>query len=184
MTRQQALIETLLAERIAAPPAPAPRQGKRVKLTAVTAPLTEAQPTSRRGLLKRLGTSAAGAAVAATALGATRPERAAADAAATIVSASTVKFGVYAATTDVTRPGVPDGVNTGVMGISDNSPYLTALATTQRSGVAGVTSGFTGVVGVTNEGGVGVAGICVAETPRQLFLRRRGWPGCRRPGPG
>src|SRR4051812_23563112 len=42
--------------------------------TAARPPRADAPATSRRGLLKRFGTSAAGAAVAATALGATRPD--------------------------------------------------------------------------------------------------------------
>jgi hypothetical protein len=147
-----------------------PRPAKHAKRMpdAARPPSLEALPTSRRGLLKRLGTSAAGAAVAATALGATRPERAAADAAATIVGASTAQYGVYAANSDITRPVLPAGVKTGVLGIASATANLTALASTQGSGVAGVTAGSTGVVGVSSEGGTGVGGICIAETPRAL----------------
>jgi hypothetical protein len=177
MARQQALIATLLAERTTAPPAPAPRQGKRAKPTAVTAPLTEALPTSRRGLLKRLGTSAAGAAVAATALGASRPERAAATTDATIVGASTNQYGVYAASNVIVRPAVPSTVSTGVLGISADNANLATLGSTQASGVAGVTGGNTGVVGVCADQGLGVGGICIASTPRSLFATSAGVAG-------
>jgi hypothetical protein len=178
LERQQALSDLLLGERAERQ---APRAAtKRSKPTqaAGDAPPPEGQPTSRRGLLKRLGTSAAGAAVAATALGAARPERAAADAAATIVPASTSQFGIYAANTDVVRPTLPVGVDTGVLGIANATANLTALASTQSSGVAGAANNDTGVVGVAGEAfGLGVGGICGAETPRTLQFTSAGVAG-------
>jgi hypothetical protein len=123
LAEQRALIARLLAEWEApsAGGSPSePRASKRPKRTLEAPSLSrpEGQPTSRRGLLKRLGTSAAGAAVAATALGAARPEQAAADADVTIAGASTNQYGVYASRNGIARPALPAGVNTGVLGIT------------------------------------------------------------------
>ncbi len=57
------------------------------------APPATSPRTSRRGLLKRLAASAAGAAVAAGTLGTARPDRAAADADVTVLGASTNQVG-------------------------------------------------------------------------------------------
>src|SRR5262249_47396753 len=104
--------------------------------------------TSRRGLLRRLGTSAAGAAVAATALGATRPERAAADAAVTPNGGSTTVFGIYARPNGITGPSISSGAF-GVVGVNSNSApaQITLLGS---AGVYGSADTTVGVMGVSN----------------------------------
>jgi hypothetical protein len=183
VSRQEALIETLLAKlevQTASAVAPEPRPSKRSKrpLEAVSTSRPKCPPTSRRGLLKRLGTSAAGAAVAATALGAARPEQAAADAAVTVNGGSTNNYGVYASNNTITpRPAVPADVKAGVLGVSSVGANLNILASTQGSGVAGATFVATGVVGTASDQGLGVGGICIAETPRTLFNTSAGVAG-------
>ncbi len=129
---------------------------------------------NRRGLLKRLGASAA---VATVALAAVRPERAAADADVTVLGASTNQFGVYASRNSFARPAVPAGVDTGVLGIARPLANLTAIGATQASGVAGTADTSTGVVGAANDTGLGVGGICIAESPRTLASTSAGVAG-------
>jgi hypothetical protein len=158
---------------------PPPAKRSKRPIDAADPPSGGGQPTSRRGLLKRLGTSAAGAAVAATALGATRPEQAAADAAVTVNGGSTDQYGVYAANSTITRPALPAGVVTGILGISAPGANLAALAGTVPCGVAGASRFDAGVVGTAEEtlGGLGVGGICGAETPRPLRDTAAGMAG-------
>jgi hypothetical protein len=56
-------------------------------------------------------------------------------------------------------------------------PNLTLLASTQGSGVAGATGTSTGVVGVASDTGLGVGGVCIAETPRSLVATSAGVAG-------
>jgi hypothetical protein len=167
MARQQALMELLLAERTADPPSPVLRPGRRSKRQAETAspPSPESAPTSRRGLLKRLGASAAGAAVAATALGGTRPERVSADAVATLVGGSTNVYGVYASQNGIVRPALP-AHEYGVVGINTNAANLDPL-NAFSAGVFGGSFGGPGVIGAsTNYYGIlGQAGPNPATYP-------------------
>src|SRR5262245_21750663 len=93
-----------------------------------------ASRTSRRGMLRRLGTSAAGAAVAATALGAARAERAAADANVTATPGSTIQFGIYASPDGVARPSLPAFLSLGAVGIAEPTAPVGSLLS---AGVAG-----------------------------------------------
>src|SRR5262245_28405811 len=115
-----------------------------------------ASRTSRRGMLRRLGSSAAGAAVAATALGAARPERAAADAAVTVTPGSTTQFGIYASPTGVTRPALPQGTSFGAVGIAEATAAVSTLGT---AGVAGAGDFLVGVIGssISSQGVFGVS---------------------------
>jgi hypothetical protein len=124
-----------------------PRPAKHAKRMpdAARPPSSESAPTSRRGLLKRLGTSAAGAAVAATTLGATRPEQATADALATLAGPSTIEFGVYASPNGVARPALPSG-RYGLVGIEDGAASVSPL-NNYNTGVYGGGSNNPGVVG-------------------------------------
>jgi hypothetical protein len=185
MARQQALIEALLAERGERPAStpPEPRPGKRAKRTAeaARAPRSESPPTSRRGLLKRLGTSAAGAAVAATALGATRPEQVAADALATLAGPSTADYGVYASPNGVTRPTLAVG-QYGLIGIDSSSATVSPLnflnagvygGANFQSGVIGGSNTYHGVLGQSGvnpsayPGAAGVTGVSMAQIGTQ-----------------
>jgi hypothetical protein len=182
LAQQRDQLALLLAERAERPTraaAAAPRAGNGAKRTAgIADPAAPAgQPTSRRRLLKRLGTSAAGAAVAATALGATRPERAAADAAVTLNGLSTNQYGVYASPNNISRPAVPATVFTGVLGSISAGTNLSVLAATHAAGVAGVANTAAGVVGVASDQGLGVGGICIAESPRPLSATSAGVAG-------
>jgi hypothetical protein len=154
VARQEALIATLLAERTTVAPAPAPRLGKRTKRTpdTVSAPSPASQPTSRRGLLKRLGTSAAGAAVA---FGAGRATTAEATFDGTKLGESSNQYGIYASRNGDPRPAVGSLDAFGVLGTA--GPGTLGPGNVPNAGVAGFSSTFIGVSG-TSRDSVGVRG--------------------------
>jgi hypothetical protein len=132
----------------AATPGPFTASGsKRDKPTpgAPSPPAPKGQPTSRRGLLKRLGASAAGAAAAATALGAMRPEQAAADYQGTSVGAGAGTVGLLAYPGNVTPPAT-FGFAFGVVGVSQSG----APTPGGGAGVWGTSDTHPGVVGTSN----------------------------------
>jgi hypothetical protein len=154
LERQQALIDLLLAERAERQ---APRAAtKRSKPTqaAGEAPHPEGQPTSRRGLLKRLGTSAAGAA-AATTLGLAQARSAQADFDGTKAGESTAQFGIYASPNGVGRPAVGASGLFGVLGT--NIAGVVTPVEVGNAGVAGFSHIYPGVAGRSFEN-VGVVG--------------------------
>jgi hypothetical protein len=155
VARQEALIETLLAERTATAPAPAPRRDKRARPTPnpTSPPSLEDQPTSRRGLLKRLGAGTAGAAAAVLA-GRAIPAEASFD--GTKVGESTTQYGIYAARDSDARPAV-GVVNTfGVLGTL--LPGMLTPDSVPNAGVAGFSQDIIGVTG-RSKSSVGVYGL-------------------------
>ncbi len=123
-------------------------------------------PTSRRGLLRRLGATAAAAAGAALALGAGRPDRAAADAAVTAVGSSTDDYGVYASPNNSgARPALPGG-DYGVVGLSTSTANIGPLGFFD-TGVFGGGNVDPGVIGASgsNHGVFGQAGSVMPPLP-------------------
>jgi hypothetical protein len=123
---------------------PASHRSKRTKCTAETGRASASgQPTSRRGLLQRLGASVAGVA-AASAYAAAQPERAAADYQGTSVGAGIANIGIMAYPSGVTPPVTVD--LHGVVGVANSS----AAGPIGNAGVWGTGNTSRGVVGTSN----------------------------------